>query len=101
MSMRDVVKDFDKLKKFARAAFETIDTDKSGYLEREELEAVMANVANEFGSNKPTREEVDEVLHELDENGDGRISLTEFLVLIEQVLSIMAQEEEQHYASES
>jgi calmodulin len=31
----------------------------------------------------PSSEEVDEVLKELDENGDGKLSLDEFQVLIE------------------
>lgn len=93
--MRDVVKDQEKLKKFARAAFEAIDTNKSGYLEREELEAVMRGDLSDMKEKKPSKEEVDEVLRELDHNGDGRVSLSEFQVLIEQVLNVMAQEEEE------
>jgi len=31
----------------------------------------------------PTSEEIDEVLKELDENGDGKLSIDEFQVLIE------------------
>jgi len=43
----------------------------------------MNNVAVDIGVEKPTREEVEEVLKELDENGDGKLSLEEFQVLIE------------------
>jgi len=60
------------------AAFKAVDADGSGFLERDELEKVMVNVAVDIGVEKPTREEVDEVLKELDENGDGRLSIDEF-----------------------
>ena len=66
----------------------------------------MNNVAVDIGVEKPTKEEVEEVLKELgktikkyilkincifiDENGDGKLSLDEFQVLIEQVLEMMA-----------
>lgn len=43
----------------------------------------MINVATDIGVEKPTKDEVDEVLKELDANGDGRLSLEEFQVLIE------------------
>ena len=94
LSIKDVLADPEKLKKVTKAAFETVDTDKSGYLERDELEVVMANVARDIGVDKPTKEEVDEMISELDENSDGRISIAEFQVLIEQVLTVMAQAEE-------
>jgi len=38
----------------------------------------MNNVTDDIGIEKPTREEVEEVLKELDENGDGKLSLEEF-----------------------
>lgn len=43
----------------------------------------MVNVATDIGVEKPTKDEVEEVLKELDENGDGRLSMDEFQVLIE------------------
>ena len=81
--VKDILKDKEKLKQITKAAFEAVDTDKSGYLEAAELEQVMNNVAVDIGVEKPTREEVEEVLKELDENGDGKLSLEEFQVLIE------------------
>ena len=38
----------------------------------------MKNVAKDIGVDEPTKEEVDEVLKELDENNDGRLSQSEF-----------------------
>ena len=42
----------------------------------------MNNVANEIGVCKPTEAEVEEVLNELDENKDGKLSFDEFKKLI-------------------
>jgi hypothetical protein len=42
-----------------------VDTDKSGFLEANELEQVMNNVAVDIGVEKPTKDEVEEVLKEL------------------------------------
>ena len=55
-----------------------MDIDNSGFLEKDELEAVMTNVANDIGVDKPTKAEVEEVLNELDTNKDGRLSMDEF-----------------------
>ena len=38
----------------------------------------MKNVAKDIGVEDPKKEEVDEVLKELDENGDGKLSLDEY-----------------------
>lgn len=64
--------------KITEAAFKAVDIDGSGYLERNELEDVMINVAIDIGVEKPTKDEVEEVLKELDENGDGKLSQDEF-----------------------
>ena len=54
----------------------------------------MENVAKDINVDAPKPEEVDEVLKELDENNDGRLSLDEFTVLIKQVLEMMSAAEE-------
>ena len=94
LSIRDVITNPVMLRKVSKVAFDTVDTDNSGYLEPDEIEAVMVNIARDIGVDTPTKEEVEEILSELDSNADGRISLAEFEVLIEQVLVIMAQSEE-------
>ena len=94
LSIRDVITNPVMLRKVSKVAFDTVDSDNSGYLEPDEIEAVMVNIARDIGVDTPTKEEVEEILSELDSNADGRISLAEFEVLIEQVLVIMAQSEE-------
>eukprot|EP00584_Thalassiosira_punctigera_P015664 CAMPEP_0172552854 /NCGR_PEP_ID=MMETSP1067-20121228/47233_1 /TAXON_ID=265564 ORGANISM="Thalassiosira punctigera, Strain Tpunct2005C2" /NCGR_SAMPLE_ID=MMETSP1067 /ASSEMBLY_ACC=CAM_ASM_000444 /LENGTH=588 /DNA_ID=CAMNT_0013340923 /DNA_START=48 /DNA_END=1814 /DNA_ORIENTATION=+ len=57
-----------------RAAFQRIDTDGSGYLEREEIEALLADVYE----GKPPAFEITTFLEFFDSNNDGRVSWEEF-----------------------
>jgi calmodulin len=90
MSVKEILDDKDKLAKVAKAAFDAVDTDHNGFLDRKELEEVMASVANDMGIEKPSPSDIDDILKELDQNSDGKISLSEFQVLIKQILEIMA-----------
>lgn len=69
-----MMKDAKKMKKLMEDAFRKVDIDGSGFLERGEFEQVLHQIAKEIGVDNPTREEVDEILDEIDENGDNRIS---------------------------
>ena len=57
-----------------RAAFESIDVDKSGFISREELRKFLDNLALE----KLTESEVDEVMRAGDTDGDQKINFEEF-----------------------
>ena len=83
VSVKDILKNRAKKNYIAKAANEAVDTDKSGYMEAPELELVMNNVAVDIGSEKPTRDIVEEILKELNENGDGKLCLVEFTAFIE------------------
>lgn len=57
-----------------RAAFEKLDTDNSGYLERDEIEALLANIYE----GDPPAFEVNTFVQFFDSNNDGRVSWEEF-----------------------
>ncbi|KAL9181432.1 hypothetical protein ACHAXT_010237 [Thalassiosira profunda] len=57
-----------------RAAFQRIDKDGNGYLERDEIEAMLADVYE----GKPPAFEVNTFLEFFDSNNDGRVSWEEF-----------------------
>jgi Ca2+-binding EF-hand superfamily protein len=86
-----ILKDESKLTEIAKAAFESVDTDGSGFIEEAELKVVMSSVARDIGMPEPSDSDVSEVLRELDTNRDGRVSQEEFKVLIRQVLELMLQ----------
>lgn len=93
MSIKDILCDKDKLHKLAKAAFDAVDTDKSGYLERNEQEAIMSSVSMEFDFDQPSKEDVDEIQKEIDSNSDGKISQAEFIQQIKSILGVIAENE--------
>ena len=88
--IKAILRDDRKLHEVAKAAFDAVDADHSGFIDEPELKTVMCSVANDIGMVQPNDSDVRDVLRELDTNRDGRISLEEFKVLIRQVLELMA-----------
>ncbi|KAI0551337.1 calmodulin [Xylaria curta] len=62
-----------------RQAFKVFDRDNSGSISPEELRSVMASIGE-----KVTDEEVDEMIREADQDGDGRIDYNEFVQIFMQ-----------------
>ncbi len=60
-----------------RKKFRELDTDNSGYLEREELLVGVRQVNADI-----TEAEVDEYIAKVDKNADGKISYEEFVELV-------------------
>ena len=91
--IEELMKDPKSMKKVMEEAFRKVDIDGSGFLERGEFEQVLVQIAKEIGVDNPTREEVDDILDEIDENGDNRISREEFSDLIEKVFQMIGTED--------
>jgi Ca2+-binding EF-hand superfamily protein len=62
----------------ARQAFDAIDTDRSGYVDRDELQTLLARVGVHQA------EELQQAMREMDPNGDDSISFEEFAVWLRQ-----------------
>jgi calmodulin len=86
------MKDPKTMKKAMEEAFRKVNIDGSGFLERGEFEQVLVQIAKEIDVDNPTRKEVDDILDEIDENGDNRISRDEFSDLIERVFQMIGTE---------
>ena len=91
MSFRDILADKEKVKVITKAAFDTIDINKTGYLERKEIEALLINITKDLNVKKPINEEIDDVMKELAKDKNGKITPKEFQVVVEQILESMAQ----------
>ena len=91
--LEPLMKDAKRMKKLMEESFRKVDIDGNGYLDRGEFEQVLVQIAKEIGVDSPTREEVDDILDEIDENGDNRIDREEFSELIEKVFQMMHNED--------
>ena len=71
----------------AKKAFNELDADKSGFLEKEELGKVLVLWAEKCGARigLDPKQPLEELLAKLDANSDGKLSLPEFLPLFEDV----------------
>jgi Ca2+-binding EF-hand superfamily protein len=103
-SIKEIKETLSNQKKFmevAKAAFDSVDVDGSGSIDSKELEKVMIQIAHDFKADPPSNEEVMEMMDRLDQDGSGKISFDEFLILIRDVLICMLEEkiaqEEQGY----
>lgn len=72
MSIKDLLKDSDKIDKISKLAFDVVDTDQSGYIDRNELENIMGSIAVEMDFDGVNKEDVEEIIKELDIDEDGR-----------------------------
>jgi Ca2+-binding EF-hand superfamily protein len=79
-------------KKELKNAFNTFDTDKSGTIERHELAQLLKTLTDAFDVEEPSDDDVNDILKELDDNGDGKISQVEFEDLIVEVVKIIEEE---------
>ena len=87
--IKEILNNEAKLKEVARVAFDSVDTDKSGQIDQEELTKVMQQISGDLGAEPPSKEDVMEVLNHLDTDKSGKIDFNEFLVLIKDVLKAM------------
>lgn len=83
----------DKIKIVADLAFDAVDADGNGYLDKAELSDVMRNVAGEMRVKPPTDGDIEAVIRELDQNCDQQVTKEEFYKLIKRVLKKMKESE--------
>jgi Ca2+-binding EF-hand superfamily protein len=88
-TIRAILNDENKLNQVVRAAFDQVDTDRSGKIDKDELDKVIEIVCQDMGANPPSHEECMEVFNHLDTDKSGKIEFNEFKTLIKDVLKSM------------
>ena len=88
-AIKDILSSDKKFTEVAKVAFDSVDTDKSGTIDANELEKVMGQIAQDMGADPPTKDDVNEVLEHLDTDKSGKIDFNEFKILIRDVLEAM------------
>lgn len=92
-AIKEIINNEKKLSEVAKVAFDSVDTDKSGQIDEEELQKVMAQISADMGAEPPSKEDVKEVLEHLDTDHSGKIDFDEFKILIKDVLKAMIEDE--------
>ncbi|KAK3578506.1 hypothetical protein CHS0354_007758 [Potamilus streckersoni] len=71
-----------------REAFNLFDKDGSGHITTEELGVVMRNLGQ-----SPTQEELEQMVREVDKNGNGTVEFSEFVAMMGRMMSSEDKEE--------
>jgi len=66
-----------------RRAFEYFDTDRSGFIERDELEVVLCRLSSASGRGRVQKKALDQLFDAADTNHDGKVSFEEFMSLFQ------------------
>ena len=88
-AIKEILNNEKKLREVAKVAFDSVDTDRSGQIDQEELEKVMTQISQDMGAEPPSKEDVKEVLEHLDEDHSGKIEFNEFKMLIIDILKAL------------
>ena len=88
-AIRAILNDESKLNQVTKAAFDEVDKDRSGKIDKSELDKVIEIVCKDMGAVPPTHEECMEVFNHLDLDKSGKVDFNEFKVLIKDVLNSM------------
>ena len=85
--IQDILNNEEKLNKIIDQAFKNVDSDGSGSIEEKELEKIMVQITCDMGAEPPTKEDIKEVMEELDKDRNNTIDRDEFGYLIKNILS--------------
>ena len=83
--IKGIIEDERKLNVLTQIAFKTVDIDGSGCIEQPELEQICMDMGAEI----PSKEDVQEVLDDLDQDGNKTIEVGEFKAFIKDILKGM------------
>ena len=84
-----ILKDPNTIKQVVENVFKEVDTDKSGFIEKNEFAAVAKKVSKEYKAPEPTDAEITEALKAIDANNDGKISKEELGSLIKSIFDVL------------
>ena len=70
----------------AQESFNAVDTDNSGYIDKEEFKNCVFQVAKGFGLDNPNQSYIDEIYNKLDSDKNGSIDLEEFKKYVKEII---------------
>ena len=70
----------------AEDAFNAVDTDRSGLIDKDEFKECVFQVAKGFGLENPDQSHVEEIYNKLDSDGNGSIDIDEFKKYVKEII---------------
>jgi len=89
---KKVLEDKEKLNEIVKNAFDNIDKNKTGKINKEQLQSMMNQVYSDISHELPSKERVDDVFDYLDTKKKGYINLEDFKVLVIDVIKSVIEE---------
>ena len=87
--INEIIKNENKFEEISKQLFDSVDTNKNGKIDLNELEILMNKLAEEMGCDYPSKEDVIEQMNDLDSDNSGDISFDEFQILIQQIFQLL------------
>lgn len=88
--IQEIFNDPAKLREVTKAAFDQVDADGSGKIDKNELKRGLALVAEEAGLPVLSDAAIEDAMNALDTDRSGTLEVDEFQVLIEAILRALA-----------
>jgi hypothetical protein len=91
--VQQVLDDHKEMRSLVRIAYESTETDESGFISIYTLEAMMSTVANEVNCTPPTQAELEAILIKIGADKSNKISLDYLTQIIENVLQLFLEKQ--------
>ena len=89
---KKILEDEEKLNEITRIAFDNVNTNESGEIDKNQLESMMNQVFSDISHELPSPKDVDDVFNYLDSKKKGTISFEDFKVLIKDIIKSVIEE---------
>ena len=76
--LESILSDERRLQAVSDKAFDKHDVDGSGYIELDEFKKEIMNLYSKIGKPQPSKREIEQILGDLDANGDHRLDREEY-----------------------
>ena len=89
---RKVLEDKEKLNEIVKNAFDNVDKDKTGKINKDQLQSMMNQIYSDISHELPSKTKVDDVFDYLDTKKKGYINIEDFKVLVVDVIKSVIEE---------
>ena len=89
---KKVLEDKEKLNEIVKNAFDNVDKDKTGKINKDQLQSMMNQIYSDISHELPSKEKVDDVFDYLDTKKKGYINIEDFKVLVVDVIKSVIEE---------